>query len=225
MKAGYEAGAFRNALNQIKAEVFGTTEIVLHRRNIIDATPPFQALKDEATRKRFDEAFLQLVKSADYKVSTVLIDKQAHKERYAVWQFHPYHYCLTVLLERYVQRLQRIGATGDVMVEARGQRENRQLQKAYAHIYKNGTDYAKAGLFQESFTSHELKIKPKQANIAGLQLADLLANPSYRHMVCEKTKEPMKADFSGKLVEVLLESKYHRSWTGNISGYGKKWLP
>jgi len=225
MEAGYEAGTFRTALNHLKTEVFGTSEIVLHRRDMLDAVPPFEALRDNATRERFDELLLDLVKTADYKVSTVVIDKKAHKDRYTVWQFHPYHYCLTVLLERYVRRLQQIGGTGDVMVEARGKKENIQLEQAYRHIYKKGTTYTEASLFQNHFTSREIKIKPKHANIAGLQLADVLANPSCRHMICERTNEPMNAEFSGKLVKILLDSKYHRNWIGKISGYGRKWLP
>jgi hypothetical protein len=225
MWAEYEASDFTNALNDIKTDIFGTTGIVLHRRDIIDAKAPFDALKDEVARQQFDEALLELVRSATYKVCTVVIDKKEHNERYAVWRFHPYHYCLTVLLERYVQRLDRINQVGDVMVEARGKKENIQLEKAYRYIYDNGTDHVKATHFQEHLTSRQIKIKPKSANIAGLQLADTLANPSCRDMICEKTNEVMTAEFSKKIVGILKESKYHRSLDGNLWGWGRKWLP
>jgi hypothetical protein len=225
MEAGYEAGEFRTALNRLKQDIFGTNDIVLHRRDILDAAPPFQALSDAGVRSRFNDALLALVREGRYKVCTVVIDKREHRDRYAVWRFHPYHYCLTVLLERYVQRLERIGETGDVVVEARGKKENIKLEKAYQYIYKNGTDYALAKVFQDRLTSRDIKLKPKDANIAGLQLADILANPSCRHMICERTKMPMTAQFSAKLVEVLTDSKYHRSEAGAIAGWGEKWLP
>jgi len=146
--------------------------------------------------------FLQLLTTASYRVFTVVIDKREHKRRYSVWRFHPYHYCLTVLLERYVQWLAR-GTAGDVMVEARGKKENMQLERAFRYIYDNGSDHVPARLFAERLTSRELKIKSKTANIAGLQMADLVANPSCRDLICEKTGVEMQADFSRRIVQVL----------------------
>jgi hypothetical protein len=225
MQRHYESTDFTEALNMIKQDTFGTTEIVLHRRDILEAETPFDALKDNLSRSNFDEALLKLTRSARYKVSTVVIDKKEHFEKYAVWRFHPYHYCLTVLLERYVQRLAVIGQTGDVVVESRGKKENIKLEKAYRHIYDKGTDYVSSEVFQQRLTSREIKIKPKEANIAGLQLADILANPSCRDMICEKTNTAMTAVFSRKLVDILKELKYYRSQAGTITGWGRKWLP
>jgi hypothetical protein len=225
MVAAYEAGDFTTALNEVKLRIFGRTDIVLHRRDILDANPPFDALRDEVLRQRFDDALVELVRSSTYRVFTVVIDKKEHNEKYAVWRFHPYHYCLTVLLERYVQRLKKINRRGDVMVEARGKAENRKLEKAYRYIYDRGTDHVDAKVFQESLTSREIKIKPKNANISGLQLADILANPSCRDMICEKINEAMTAEFSKRLVGILKESKYYRSPSGIITGWGRKWLP
>ena len=178
MRLAYEADQFTAALDTIEALIFGTPNIVLHRRDMLDANPPFQALQNSAVRGHLDALLLQLLSEGTYRVFTVVIDKREHLRRYVVWRFHPYHYCLTVLLERYVQWLNRVGQVGDVLIESRGKKDNMQLERAYRHIFDHGTVHVPTKVFQERLTTKELKIKPKSANVAGLQLADLVANPS-----------------------------------------------
>lgn len=225
MTLEHETEVFTPALNRLKQDILGTCEINLHRRDILEAEPPFEKLADPGVRKQFDGRLLQLLTEAEYRVVTVVIDKREHKERYAVWTFHPYHYCLTVMLERYVQHLARIDQTGDVLVESRGMKENRQLERAYGYIYKHGSDQVSVDLFRERLTSGQLKIKSKGANIAGLQLADVIANPSCRSLICEKTHVEMTAEFGKRIQAVLEENKYLRRFDGFIPGWGMKWLP
>jgi hypothetical protein len=225
MRLEYADGEFRNALNAIKQEIFGTTNIVLHRREMLTAKSPFEALADQETRHRFDELLLELFSTATYRVFTVVVDKKEHKQKYLVWRFHPYHYCLTVLLERYVQFLNRYGLCGDVLVESRGKNENIQLERAYRFIYDHGSDHVPVKIFQSRLTSRQVKIQPKSANIAGLQLADLLASPSCRSLICEKTNVQMEAEFGTQIEIILRKKKYLRRYDGVIPGWGTKWLP
>jgi hypothetical protein len=226
MRLAYEQGPFSAALETIKALIFHDPLIVFHRREMIDASPPFEVLRDAEVRSQLDALLLQLLASATYRVFTVVIDKKEHQRKYTVWRFHPYHYCLTVMLERYVLFLVRMNMTGDVMTESRGRKENMQLEKAFRYIYDNGTVHVPARIFQERLTSRELKIKSKSANIAGLQFADLIANPSCRSLICEKTNAEMKAKFGIQVEEILKKHKYLRSpVNGAIIGWGKKWLP
>lgn len=225
MTLEYETGEFTQVLNGIKEDIFGTQEVVLHRREMLQGKPPFEKLADAAVRTQFDGMLLHLVAEAEYRVFTVVIDKKEHKERYVVWRFHPYHYCLTVLLERYVRHLARISRVGDVLVESRGKKENIQLERAYRYIYDHGTDHVPVKFFRERLTSAELKIKPKNANVAGLQLADVIANPSYRSLISEKTGVQMTAGFGKQIQEILKQSKYLRRADGVIPGWGTKWLP
>ena len=179
MREAYASGQFTDALNQLKQEVFGRSNFPLHRTDILAATiSPFDVLKDAATRERFDAGLLQLIESGVYRVVTVVIDKKEHRTKYTVWLFQPYHYCLTVLIERYVMLLQANNSVGDVLAESRGKKDNKRLARAYRYIYKNGTDNIAANIIQQRLSSKEIKIKPKSENIAGLQLADSMANPA-----------------------------------------------
>jgi uncharacterized protein DUF3800 len=227
MRLGYADGDFTQLLNGIKLSIFGRTNFSLHRREIMDATTePFTVLKDRNKRREWDAAILGLIDTAVYRVVTVVIDKREHKAKYLVWHFQPYHYCMTVLLERYALWLKAAGCLGDVLAESRQIKDNKRLAKAYRFLYKRGTDNIRAEFFQQWLSSKEIKLKSKEHNIAGLQLADLIANPSCRDLVCRHTKVPMVAEFSMKVVEILYRKKYRRNpFNGTVPGWGTKWLP
>src|SRR5690242_14829593 len=88
MREAYASGKFTEQLNAIKQEIFGRSDFPLHRREILDASPPpFDVLRDDKTRRQFDAAVLNLMETATFRVVTVIIDKKEHNERYKVWHF------------------------------------------------------------------------------------------------------------------------------------------
>jgi len=214
-------------LTKLKRDIFGeaNTEVILHRRNIIDHEGVFAALENNELRTKFDAQFADLVRDLPTPIFTVSIDKQAHLEKYKVWQFSPYHYALTCLLERFVLWLNRMGNLGDVMGEARNPTHDAQLRRAFRYFYRNGTTGRK-DVIQKCLISGELRLQLKATNIAGLQIADLLAHPAHRTYKFIKLGQPVPNDYGASLVTILELSKYDRNWkTGNIEGYGRKWLP
>jgi hypothetical protein len=74
-------------------------------------------------------------------------------------------------------------------------------------------------------TSKEIKIKDKINNIAGLQLADILAHPSRREILLEnKMKlDSRKYIFTERIVDIL-KIKYDMQ-DGKVNGAGKNFLP
>jgi hypothetical protein len=220
----------KQRMDALKIEAFGTSDVVLHRREILDKLPPFHTLNNRDIRARFDAAIMALFDDAQYTALAVQIDKQAHIDKYLVWHFQPYHYCLTCIVERYVLWLKDHSAPGrmlqgDVMAEWRGINPNMQLERSYARLYHKGTDNVSPAVMRTYLSSSQIKIEKKEANIAGLQLADLLANPASRYMICRKTKERMTAPFSREVMKILLKSKLRRGPKGRIDGYGLKVLP
>jgi hypothetical protein len=225
MRLEYAESAFTAALNEIKQATFGRNDFSLHRADILAAAKaPYTVLKDPAVREAFDNALITLIEDATYRVVTVIIDKKEHRDKYKVWRYQPYHYCMAVLLERYVLFLEATKDSGDVMVESRQKKDNKRLSKAYRRLYKHGTEHISSARFQAALTSTEIKIKTKTDNIAGLQLADIVANPSCRELICKHTKVEMTAEFSRRVVDILYRKKYRRGTTG-VAGFGTKWLP
>ncbi len=201
--------------------------VVFHRKEMVNRRYPFHSLRDADVERQFNEALLDCLKRWEYRVITVVIDKRAHRDQYRVWRYHPYHYCLSVLLERFVLCLGQIQQRGDVLVESRGGREDDQLKRAYEYLYTRGTSYVSASRFQERLTSSQLKVKPKSANIAGLQLADLLAHPSRREvLISSALLRDSRTTFGDQICAILHQGKYYcHPQTGQIAGYGQKLLP
>jgi len=71
-----------------------------------------------------------------------------------------------------------------------------------------------------------LKVKPKTADIAGLQLADLIAHPARREILLANNLIVDDRDtFGNQICAILEKNKYQRSPKGKIPGYGTKLLP
>lgn len=200
--------------------------IVFHRRELVRREPPFHALRDQTIEQSFNTELLACLERWNYHVVTVTIDKLEHSTRYSIWKYHPYHYCLHVMLERYVMFLETIGVEGDVMGESRGGKEDITLKKSFTNIYEQGTDYLASERIQSVLTSKDIKLKTKSNNIAGLQIADLIANPSFRSSLVSRQNQKQPENFGGKIIDILLRKKYLRNPTnGRIEGWGRKWLP
>ncbi len=219
---------FADDLEHLKREVFGPRPdkpVVLHRSDIINRKGPFGVLCDESKRQQLDGGLLEVIARARFRLVCVIIDKQAHQESY-VDPFHPYHFCLAAMLDRYSAWLNHWNAVGDVMAECRGKAEDNQLRLAYTQVYEGGTLLVSREHHQRALTSKEIKLQPKSANIAGLQLADVLAHPVKQACLVERGLAPEGGDTFGRRILEAVDGKFSRcEGTGSVQGYGKVWLP
>lgn len=229
VEANHMLNVIQPEMGRIKRKYFQTDPdipVIFHRKELVNKRPPFSTLRDPKVEAEFNGELLDALERWQYKAVTVVIDKKALIEQYVVLVYHPYHYCMEVLLERYFRILEAGGNRGDVMVEHRNRREDAKLENSFRRLYDFGTDYVSGERFQTFLTSRNLKIKPKEKNIAGLQLADLIAHPSRREILLEnKLIDDPRRIFGDEICEILRASKYHRSSQGRIRGYGKKLLP
>lgn len=224
IELGYVKSIIHPQMENIKKKFFDPhpdDPVIFHRKEMINARKPFENLWSSDIRQKFDAELLKLLRSWQYTVISVCLDKKRHKETYTTWRYDPYHYCLAVLLERYALFLERIHSTGDALAESRGGKSDRRLKDSFHRLWLQGTEYVSAQTFQNVFTSRQLKVKPKTNNIAGLQLADLIAHPSRNEILYENglfQKQP--APFAKKIIEIL-QTKYDQQ---KDKIYGKKLL-
>lgn len=195
--------------------------VPLHRKELVNAKEPFHVLKDIQKRIAFDYDLLRLLEKWEYTVITVCLDKKIHCETYTTWRYDPYHYCLAVLLERFNFWLNQQRTRGDVMAESRGGKEDLRLKDSFHRLWEKGTEYVTALQFQESFTSKELKVKPKSANVSGLQLADLIAHPSRSEILDEQGLLGRSLGSFSIKIKRILELKYYRR---GETVFGKKFI-
>jgi hypothetical protein len=193
--------------------------VIFHRKEMINARPPFERIKEAGIREAFDNELIDLLVNWEYFVITVCLDKKKHKDTYTTWQYDPYHYCLAMMLERYALFLRRKGSAGDAMAESRGGKADMRLKESFRRLMKHGT-YVRTDILEQVFTSKELKVKSKQNNIAGLQIADLVAHPSRSEILNEHGIPSEIPKFACRIIK-LLQSKYDRA-DGKM--YGKKFI-
>lgn len=218
---------FHDALEDFKRQIFGPRPdkpVILHRSDIINRKGPFGILQDAAMADKFNAGLIELISAARFRLVCVVIDKQAELAYSA--PFHPYHYCLAAIMERYCGWLNYKNSVGDIMAEGRGDAEDRQLEQAYARVYESGTSASPYQRYQAALTSKSIKIQPKTANIAGLQLADILAHPVKQQCLAERKLVDGRRDCFGLKVCEAVSDKFNvNEARGEAWGYGKKILP
>jgi len=211
-------------MEELKSSFFGShpdEPLIFHRKELVNARAPFAILQDESVKETFDAELLGKMEEWTYTVITVCLDKKKHLETYKTWRYDPYHYCLVMMVERFLFFLEHHSAVGDVMAESRGGKEDRRLKKSFTTLWEQGTDYVETERFQKHLTSRQLKVKPKSNNISGLQLADLIAHPSRNEILDSKGKlERPLAPFASQVVQIL-QNKYYQTDT---QMFGKKFI-
>jgi hypothetical protein len=219
----YYRDRFGPTMDAFKRDFFDPDEqVVLHAKEIMQRQGPFHVLRNAGTAQRFDAGIIDLIANGEYTVINVVIDKKNHIESYGERAWHPYHYCLANMLTRYCFFLQSRRARGDVLAESRGKTEDFELKRVYSAIYDKGNRFKSARFFQQFLTSKEVKLKRKEKNVAGLQLADILAHPLKKYTLLQRglLNEPDETIFWLRVVEAARVKLDRREKDDRIEGYG-----
>ena len=220
---------FHEAIENLKSEYLPhhpDDPVILHREDMINARKAFKNLRDTAVREKFDDALLEVIAAAGFKAVAVVIDKQELRRAHDTAAAHPYHLGLGFLLQRFAGYLNHINRVGDILGEARGGREDRLLKESYSRVFERGVWMTRSEVFQSALTSSELKLKPKSANISGLQLADLLGHPVKQGVLkyFGHASDEL-APFAERLMGIV-EPKFNRHlYDGRVEGYGMVLFP
>lgn len=228
LELAYVEEVFVPELERLKKSYFGghpDDPIILHRSEIVKFDPPFEVLRDPSICRRFNEELLEHLDRWTYTVFTVTLDKVAFAEAYRATRPDPYHRSLEVLTSRFATWLEERDAVGDVMAESRGGSEDRRLKESFRQVHSTAQTLYPASAVASRLTSRELKVKPKMANIGGLQLTDLIAHPALLASIDERAGNPRRDSFGGRLISLLDGQKYARSGDGQIVGVGRMWIP
>lgn len=199
--------------------------VILHRRDIIHKVGPFHVLQDPEKEQAFNSDLLDFLKNLDCILIIVVIDKKHFIETYGKAAYHPYHFALTAIMERYCGHLNFLNCRGDICAEKRGKKEDRKLEIVYSNLYENGTYFHKPSLFQKTLTTKKIKMKSKKSNIAGLQIADLLAHPCKQRFLLEKEIISYEDRKFAQFICEIVKDKYNvQIYSGKVEGYGKVFI-
>lgn len=140
------------------------------------------------------------------------IKKDEHFKKYGLAAIDPYMLSLDCLVERFVFELEAQGKQGIIVAESRNSILDNQLELAFLSLKVQGTSFVSASKIKQAIT--QLAIRDKKENVAGLQLADLIASPIGRHILGKRNQVDYK----------VIEEKY-RNQQGRYFGYGLVVLP
>ena len=96
-------------------------------------------------------------------------------------------YSLDIVVERFCKELNNTTDSGFICAEMRNPGLDRNLRAAWDNIRRDGTAFASAAEIEEKIV--HLTLKDKKPNIAGMQLADLIATPVGRGVLRLPTKD------------------------------------
>lgn len=198
-------------LNSYKQRLFGHSDFIIHTADIVRRRGPFQRLTDPDFRERFYAETNTLMQQLNYKVIACVIRKNDHLVQYGLAAIDPYFLSVRVLVERFAFEIE--GETGEIIAEARDETLNNELRLSWIDLRTSGTEYLSASDIRSRI--HDLHIRDKKQNIAGLQLADLIVSPIGRYVL----KKPPRQDWT------VIQSKLRRGPGGRWEGYGLVVLP
>ena len=198
-------------VERLKFEFFGHDMVVLHEREIRKATPPFDILRDPATRNSFLPRLDALMSEPKFGIVASVIRKHEFKQRVGT-DISPYNVALEFGLERVFLQLQmrkQVGRKTYVVFEGRGRSEDQALELEFRRIM----DRTKMRGMPQTLEFHCVS---KQTNSSGLQVADLVARPIGIHDL-----RPNQSNHAWD----ILEPKLVRSKSGEVHGCGLKIYP
>lgn len=193
------------AMMNFKFKHFGHDWTILHEHEIRKAKGEFAFLTDATKRTAFLDDLSGLMRDAPMALVAVVIHKQRLAEQYNRPP-NPYHLAMEYGLERIVYHLQSLGQSDKrtpVVFERRGKNEDDELELEFLRL---------AARFPEL----QIHFADKKANLAGLQLADLVARPIGRHVM--NPAQPNQA-------YDIIQAKFRRKPSGDANGWGLKIVP
>ena len=195
----------------LKQKHFGRTDIILRSYDIRKQKNDFSCLVDKRKRENFYEDLNRIISNLNFTIIASVINKHHLKKQYTDPD-NPYHLCFRFILERSIMFLGTDKETMMFRIESRETHNDRKLAQEY-ETFKQGTPMFNKTEIQAKFS--DLSFNQKSQNIAGMQIADLVAYPIGKWVMDSKREN--------KAFEIV-NTKIH-SKDGKILGYGLKVFP
>lgn len=199
-------------INSFKNDLLGSDKIILHTEDITHNRNGFERVMEAEFRKYFYEKVNAILSKLDYKILACAIKKDEHFKKYGLAAIDPYMLSMDCIVERFVFELEEINQSGIIIAESRNSILDNELELAFLNLKVQGTSYISASRVKKAIS--QLSIKDKKENIAGLQIADLIASPIGRENLGKRNQ----IDYE------VIEKKY-RNKGGKYWGYGLVVLP
>lgn len=160
-----------SALEKFKFKHFGHDQVILHEHEIRKEKGQFNIFRSKEHRYAFLQELTDIIDHSNFVIISSIIDKRKLKKQDP--SDNPYHialgFCLDVLYD-FLQEKQQHQKLTHVVVERRGNKEDRELELEFRRICAGNNP-------RNSTLPFEVLFSDKKTMSTGLQLADLVARP------------------------------------------------
>lgn len=160
------------AVEKLKFNYFGHDSVVLHEHEIRKQKGDFVFLAQRAVRDEFMGQLSSIMDASNFILIACVVDK-ARLPRGEGAGSNPYHVALGICLEAlrlFLSEKRQDELKTHVVVECRGKKEDAELELEFRRICDGNNPSGKVLPFDVVFAD-------KKTNLAGLQVADLVARP------------------------------------------------
>jgi len=193
-----EAKRLEEEMRLFKIKHFGTADIILHYREIRKRMGYFSMLMNKDKNTEFLKDLKELLSNINYNIIVSIIDKEEHIKSYGKTADDPYELSLNFLIERFIFFINKDITSTKIIAEKRGEKEDKKLLGNWVKIYQRGTFYIKSKELQAKID--EFKMLKKTDNIAGLQLADIMASCIMRKFIKSDETEDIFETIKHKII-------------------------
>jgi hypothetical protein len=180
------AREIHNRICDFKERLFGRGLVIQHTADISRNRGGFECLVDTHLRERFYKELNTLMESMEYSVVACAVRKCIYPPPDCA-SHDLYLICLEILLERLCEYVARTQTEAVIVAESRGPTLDKRLRSAWCSLRTHGTQHLSEERVQRSV--HALILRPKEWNMAGLQLADLVVGPIGRFVLGRTSHE------------------------------------
>ena len=160
------------AVEKLKFNYFGHDSVVLHENDIRKQKGDFAFLSHLPRRLEFMRLLSSIMDASNFILIACVVDKTRMSKSEGA-STNPYHIALDICLESlrgFLAEKKQDHLQTHLVVECRGKKEDRELELEFRRI-RDGSALGSKPL------PFEIVFADKKTNLAGLQLADLVARP------------------------------------------------
>lgn len=170
----------KRKIDKYKKDIFGRSDLVIHLLDIERGTKAYSRI-DKNARKKFMNKLYNLLKDINCTIISITIDKKMLKKYYSPTK-DPYVIAFSHLLQCFYSFITKNPTeSARIVIEARDDKANLSVQKAFFDVFNNGGAYLKVDeTIRNKISGFIMAEKGDNIYKYGLELADMLCNPLWR---------------------------------------------
>lgn len=216
----------KRRLDLYKQACFNNKNLTIHLNDISRGKKDFQIFT-AGQRALFIKSMPEVLNSLDFQIISVTIDK-AKLNSYFSPSKNPYIIAFTHILEVFYMFIEKVNAeSARIVIEARDDKQNLTVQKAFFDVYSNGTIHVNCEKYKDKITGFIIAEKGQGKYQYGLEVADLVCNPIHRvrQGKIELAPKCFKYPKENKIFRVLKNKIFSPSNELDIRNWGFKKIP